>query len=101
MSVSRRSFLQSTAVVAGAAVVVGPAARAVAGDRSGHSSTSSTVAPSTNDDGGDDAAPAPAAGPIIAYVDGTSVTVLSGDREVTRTDAELARRIARAAKNDS
>ena len=96
-ALSRRSFLQSTAVVAGAAAVVGPAARAVAtGTPASASSASSKTAVAAAA-----AAAAPAAGPIIAYVDGTSVTVLSGDREVTRTDAELARRIARAAKNDS
>ena len=96
-ALSRRSFLQSTAVVAGAAAVVGPAARAVAtGSPASASSASSKTAVAAAA-----AAAAPAAGPIIAYVDGTSVTVLSGDREVTRTDAELARRIARAAKNDS
>ena len=96
-ALSRRSFLQSTAVVAGAAAVVGPAARAVAtGSPASASSASSKTAVAAAA-----AAAAPAAGPIIAYVDGTSVTVLSGDREVTRTDAELARRITRAAKNDS
>ena len=96
-ALSRRSFLQSTAVVAGAAAVVGPAARAVAtGSPASASSASSKTAVAAAA-----AAAAPAADPIIAYVDGTSVTVLSGDREVTRTDAELARRIARAAKNDS
>ena len=93
-ALSRRSFLQSTAVVAGAAAVVGPAARAVATGTPASASSKTAVAAAA-------AAAAPAAGPIIAYVDGTSVTVLSGDREVTRTDAELARRIARAAKNDS
>ena len=96
-ALSRRSFLQSTAVVAGAAAVVGPAARAVAtGSPASASSASSKTAVAAAA-----AAAAPGAGPFIAYVDGTSVTVLSGDREVTRTDAELARRIARAAKNDS
>ena len=93
-ALSRRSFLQSTAVVAGAAAVVGPAARAVATGSPASASSKTAVAAAA-------AAAAPAAGPIIAYVDGTSVTVLSGDREVTRTDAELARRITRAAKNDS
>ena len=98
-ALSRRSFLQSTAVVAGAAAVVGPAARAVATGTPASASPSS--ASSKTAVAAAAAAAAPAAGPIIAYVDGTSVTVLSGDREVTRTDAELARRIARAAKNDS
>ena len=96
-ALSRRSFLQSTAVVAGAAAVVGPAARAVAtGSPAAASSASSKTAVAAAA-----AATAAPAGPIIAYVDGATVTVLSGDREVTRTDAELARRIARAAKNDS
>ena len=94
-ALSRRSFLQSTAVVAGAAAVVGPAARAVATGTPASSASSKTAVAAAA------AAAAPAAGPFIAYVDGTSVTVLSGDREVTVTDAELARRIARAAKNDS
>ncbi len=94
-ALSRRSFLQSTAVVAGAAAVVGPAARAVATGSSASSASSKTTVAAAA------AATAAPAGPIIAYVDGSTVTVLSGDREVTRTDAELARRIARAAKNDS
>jgi hypothetical protein len=102
-ALTRRSFLQSSAVVAGAAAVVGPAAHAMGGGSShasstSSSSTSSSTVPSGGEDGHTDV---PVGDPVIAYVSGSTVTVLSGEREVMLDDADLARRISRAVKNDS
>jgi hypothetical protein len=87
--VDRRTFIKrSAAGVAGAAAIgalgAGPAAAATR----------------LASKAGDDSEPAKASDPVVAYIRPGSreVRVMVGDKEVVRRDADLARRILRAAK---